>query len=431
MRVRILTTGSQGDVRPYVALGAGLRAAGHDVRVVAHPGFEALVRNRGLDFAPVAGDPRDLAVTENRQLRELHDRGRNLLRWWKAFNEVDAPLMQQRLRDTWDACHDADVIVVSMLPYLFGYAVARKLQVPLVRAFYFPVSPTRAYPVEYLARWVDLGERLNLATYHAQRHLLWQVARPFIGRACRDVLGTGALPRLEPFGDLDRQQQLLLYAYSAEVAPPPPDWGEWIQVTGYWFLERSTEWTPPPALAGFLDRGPAPVCIGFGSMTYDRTELVRVVERALALTGQRAVLLTGWGGLRPPELPRNMTTIEWAPLGWLFSRMAAVVHHGGAGTTAESLRAGVPTVVVPFFYDQFFWARRVFELGAGPRPIQRQRLNAETLADAIRLATSDRDMRQRAAAAGARIRAEDGVARAVAAFQRHVCRVDAGELATV
>jgi len=420
MRVRVITIGSQGDVRPCVALGAGLKAAGHDVRIVAHPGFEALVRRRGLDFAPVAGDPRELAVGENRQLRELHDRGRSLFRWVRTFNEVDAPLMRQRLRDCWEACQDADVIVASALPYLFAYAIAMKLQVPLVRAFYFPVSPTRSHPIDFLPQWVRLGERLNLASYHAQRHFLWQIARPWLAGACRDVLGIRRLPRLEPFGELDRKQQLLLYAYSAAVAPPAPDWGTWIEVTGYWFLDQPTNWTPPPALGAFLDDGPPPVCIGFGSMTFDRNELVRVVARALDLTGQRAVLLTGWGGLRPPELPRNMITLDWVPLNRLFPRMAAVVHHGGAGTTADSLCAGVPTVVVPFFFDQFFWGRRVFELGAGPRPIPRKRLDAETLANAIRSAVTDPDMRRRAAAVGERILAENGVARAVTAFERHM-----------
>jgi len=418
MRVRVLTIGSQGDVRPCVALGAGLKAAGHDVRIIAHPGFETLVRRHGLDFAPVAGDPRELAVSENRQLRELHDRGRNVFQWIRTFNEVDAPLMRQRLRDCWEACQDADVVVASALPYIFGYAIATKLQIPLVRAFYFPVSPTRSHPIDFLPQWLPLGKRLNLATYHAQRQILWQIARPWLLGACRDVLGIKTLPRLEPFGGLDRKQQLLLYGYSAAVAPSPPDWGSFIDVTGYWFLDQSTNWSPPPALAAFLDAGPPPVCIGFGSMTFDRTELVRIVARALDLTAQRAVLLTGWGGLRPPQLPRNMIAIEWAPLDRLFPRMAAVVHHGGAGTTADGLCAGVPTVVVPFFFDQFFWGRRVFELGAGPRPIPRTRLSAETLANAIQAAVTDPTMRSHAAAVGARIRAENGVARAVAAFDR-------------
>lgn len=419
MRVRIITIGAQGDVRPYVALGEGLRRAGHDVRVVAHRGFETLVRKRGLDFAPIAGDPRDLALKTNRQISALLERGRNVFRWWRAFQEIEVPLMRARLQDAWDACQDADVIVVSTLPYLFGYAIARKLQVPLVRAFYFPVSPTRAYPAELLPQWLPLGARLNLASYNANRQLIWQVARPSFARACREVLGLEGLPRLEPFGDLDRRRQLLLYGYSPAIAPPPSDWGKWIEVTGYWFLDRQTEWTPPPELAAFLNEGPSPVCIGFGSMIYDSGKLMRTIERALAVTGDRAVLLAGWGGLRPSELPRHVFAVEWAPLNWLYPRMAAVVHHGGAGTTAEGLRAGIPTVVVPFFYDQFFWARRVFELGLGPRPIPRQDLDVDTLAGAIRIATSDPDIRRRAAAVALQIRAEDGVGRAVAAFQRH------------
>jgi UDP:flavonoid glycosyltransferase YjiC (YdhE family) len=420
MRIRIITIGSQGDVRPYVAFGAGLRQAGHDVRIVTHPSFESLVREHGLDFAQVAGDPREQA--DNRQLKALHDNGRNLLQWWRTFNEVDAPLMRQRLRDCWEACSDAEVIVVSILPYLFGYAIARKLDIPLVRAFYFPTSPTRSYPAEFVPRSLGFSGGLNLASYQLQRHALWQVARPWIAGAYRDVLGSDSLPFLEPFGQLDREQQLLLYCYSAAVSPPPPDWGGWIDVTGYWFLDRSEDWTPPPALVKFLEDGPPPVYIGgFGSMTNrEPAELSQEVVRALAMTGQRAIVLTGWGGLSPQELPQDIFAIDWVPFDWLLPRVSAAVHHGGAGTTAASLRAGVPTIIVPFFLDQFYWAKRVFELGAGPRPILRKSLKADALAAALRVATSDPGMRDRASALGQRIRAEDGVARAVATFNRHM-----------
>jgi UDP:flavonoid glycosyltransferase YjiC (YdhE family) len=422
VRVRVITVGSEGDVRPYVALGAGLRNTGHDVRIVAHPGFEYLVRRSGLDFAPVAGDPRGMA--DNCQLRALHDDSQNLLRWWRTFNDVDAPLMCQRLSDCWEACQDAEVIVVSILPYLLGFAIANKLQVPLVRAFYFPVSPTRSYPPDFVPSWLRLGGRLNLAAYQLQRQLLWQIARPWVARACREVLGQETLPVLEPFGELDRRQQLLLYCYSPEVAPPPPDWGSWIEVTGYWFLDRPVDWTAPSDLLAFQDAGPRPVYIGgFGSMTNrDPTEIARIVGRALALTGQRAVVLKGWGGLRPDELPREIFAVDWVPFDWLFPRVAAAVHHGGAGTTAASLRAGLPTITVPFFLDQFFWGRRVFELGVGPQPIPRKRLEADALAAALRLATTDPAMRCRAAALGERIRAENGIARAVDAFERHFGR---------
>jgi UDP:flavonoid glycosyltransferase YjiC (YdhE family) len=422
MRVRIITIGSQGDVRPYVAFGAGLRAAGHDVRLLTHPAFEHLARGRGLDYAPVSGDPREMA--DNRQLRALHDDGRNLLRWWRTFNEVDAPLMCQRLRDCWDACQDADVIVASILPYLYGHAIARKLNVPLVRAFYFPVSPTRAYPVDFWPKQIPLGERLNLASYHVQRQLLWQIARPWVGKAVRDVLGVEKLPFGEPFGALDREQQLLLYCYSAAVAPPPPDWGPWIHVTGYWFLDRETDWSPPPALSAFLESGSPPVYVGgFASTTnLDSKELARTVVQALSSTGRRGIVLTGWGGLDPSELPPEIFAVDWVPFDWLFRHVSAVVHHGGAGTTAAGLRAGAPTVIIPFFLDQFFWGRRVFELGVGPRPIRRKHLDEKALAAAIRAAASDSEMRARAGALGVRIRAENGVERAVAAFERHLNR---------
>src|SRR5207247_8872211 len=133
------------------------------------------------------------------------------------------------------------------------------------------------------------------------------------------------------------------------------DWGPWQVVTGYWSLDRQVAWTPPPELAAFLSSGPPPVCIGFGSMTFDRDELIRIISDALEASGQRGVLLTGWGGLRPNRVSANLITLDWAPLVWLFSHMAAVVHHGGAGTTADGLRAGVAAVVVTFLSALFFW----------------------------------------------------------------------------
>jgi UDP:flavonoid glycosyltransferase YjiC (YdhE family) len=230
------------------------------------------------------------------------------------------------------------------------------------------------------------------------------------------------MPLAEPFGDLDRRRQPLLYCYSSAVAPPPDDWGDWIDVTGYWFLDRPTDWTPPEELAAFLDDGPPPVYVGgFGNMTNrDPRELARMVVHALAKTGQRAVILTGWGGLQRSELPPGICAVDWVPFDWLLPRVSAVVHHGGSGTTAASLRAGVPTVVVPFFLDQFFWGRRVHALGVGPEPILRSRLTADALTEAIRTVTTDGGMRQRAEALSRRIRAEDGVARAVATFERHL-----------
>jgi sterol 3beta-glucosyltransferase len=207
----------------------------------------------------------------------------------------------------------------------------------------------------------------------------------------------------------------VLHGVSRHVVPEPPDWPEGAVSTGFWFLKRSDEWEAPPDLERFLNSGPAPVYLGFGSMTgrdpYKRT---RIVLEALARTGQRGVLTTGWGGLARADVPKQVCVLEQVPHDWLFPLVAAVVHHGGAGTTAEGLRAGRPTVICPYFGDQPFWGQRVHELGVGPAPIPQKRLTAERLAAAIHEAITNVGMRQRAEALGEKIRSEDGAKSAVA-----------------
>jgi UDP:flavonoid glycosyltransferase YjiC (YdhE family) len=203
----------------------------------------------------------------------------------------------------------------------------------------------------------------------------------------------------------------VLYGFSHAVIPPAADWGANVHVTGYWFLDRSESWTPPPALADFLAAGPPPVYLGFGSMSTQKPrETADLVLAALSKAGQRGIILSGWGGMTASDLPGTVFPLASAPFTWLFPRMAAVAHHGGAGTTAQGLRAGVPSIVIPFFGDQPFWGARVRALGAGPAPIPRKKLTVERLAEAIEQAVSDQGMRAKAAAIGAKIRAEDGVA---------------------
>jgi UDP:flavonoid glycosyltransferase YjiC (YdhE family) len=207
----------------------------------------------------------------------------------------------------------------------------------------------------------------------------------------------------------------VLYGFSPSVLPPPPDWSSEVHVTGYWFLDPPEDWTPPSRLVAFLEAGPPPLYIGFGSMgSRDPQKTSQLVLEALAPAKQRAVILSGWGGLETADLPAHAIAVDSVPFSWLFPRCAAVVHHGGAGTTAAGLRAGVPSVVIPFFGDQPFWGRHVAELGVGPAPIPRRKLTAERLARTIEIAVGDAGMRRRAAELGTAIRAEDGVAQAVA-----------------
>jgi UDP:flavonoid glycosyltransferase YjiC (YdhE family) len=194
-----------------------------------------------------------------------------------------------------------------------------------------------------------------------------------------------------------------------------------VHVTGYFFLDSETDWQPSSELKAFLEAGNPPVYIGFGSMAGSNPEeLARLVSQALASSGQRGLLLTGWGGLSADLVPDNVFVVDSVPHSWLFPRMAAVVHHGGAGTTAEGLRAGVPTVVIPFVFDQPFWGARIKALGFGPDPVPLKKLTADRLANAITIAVTDPAIRQRARSCGEAIRAEDGTGNAVKIIKQYL-----------
>jgi UDP:flavonoid glycosyltransferase YjiC (YdhE family) len=211
----------------------------------------------------------------------------------------------------------------------------------------------------------------------------------------------------------------VLYGYSRHVWPPPGGWDATNHVTGYWFLDAHADWLPPQDLLEFLDAGDPPVYVGFGSMgNRNPAEAAEITLQALQRAGQRGVLAAGWGGLSPAELPESVYMTSSIPHNWLFPRMAAVVHHGGAGTTAAGLRAGIPSIVVPFMGDQPCWGQRVAALGVGPRPIPRRKLTVEALAAAIGQAIHDSQMRQRARQLGENIRDEHGVANAVAIVRK-------------
>lgn len=211
-----------------------------------------------------------------------------------------------------------------------------------------------------------------------------------------------------------------LYGFSPHVIPKPADWDDDQHVLGYWFLDPPPAWQPSPDLLRFLESGPPPIYIGFGSMSHEDPERqTRLALRALELSGQRGLLATGWGGLTHQTAPANVFFVDNVPHAWLFPRMAAVVHHGGAGTTSASLRAGVPSIIAAFAGDQAAWADRIGQLGVGLPVGNVKKLTAEKLADAIRMAVTDSALRTRAATLGEKICAEDGVARAVEMIERH------------
>jgi UDP:flavonoid glycosyltransferase YjiC (YdhE family) len=415
MRITILAAGSRGDIQPIVALGRGLQQAGYTIRMAVPENFGQFVKAHGLDFYPLRGDIQQIMAGETGR-DFMQSGGANPVRSIKAIRTMLAPVVLQIVEDAFVACSNADALICLAVLGLFGQSIAQARGIPLIAVEPTPMLPTRAFPAPSWPLQRNLGGFHNRISGHLMLQVVWLWYRPFVNEF-RSRLG------LSPYRSASFYHILastrLLGAYSPAVIPRPADWPDTAHIPGYWFLEGEGDWLPPAGLEDFLEAGKPPVYVGFGSMGgQDPEQLAGVVLDALVKSGQRGVLLTGWGGIRAQDVPENVFILDSAPHSWLFPRMAAVVHHGGAGTTAEGLRAGVPSVIVPFILDQPFWGKRIQSLGVGPEPIPRKKLTAANLSRAIRLAVTDADIRQRAAALGTAIRDEDGIGKAVKIVQQ-------------
>ncbi len=417
MRIAIIATGSRGDVQPYIALGKGLQSAGHEIRLLTHQNFEALARAQGLEPWILRGDVQQVAQSE--AMQACLESGNFLGIMAQMAKEAEQAAVQLA-EEALEVCRGMDLLLGGMGGLYTGLALCEKLDLPFLQAYLLPFTPTRQFPT-LLADGLPfrLPPGFNRLSHHLTRQVFWQGFRRADRRSRRQVLGLPPAPFLGPYRSPHLRGMPVLYGFSPAVIRPPADWGDDTHVTGYWSLEPEDGWEPDPGLGSFLEAGPPPVYIGFGSMgNRDPRATAELVLKALEMAGQRAVLSSGWGGLEAGALPDTVFPVGSVPHHWLFPRMAAVVHHGGAGTTAAGLQAGVPSIVVPFFGDQPFWGRRVRDLGVGPEPIPRRALRAEPLVQAIGEAVSDPQMRQRAAELGAQIRAEDGIGRAAAVLER-------------
>ncbi|TQM45139.1 glycosyltransferase [Pseudonocardia cypriaca] len=403
MRVLIAALGSRGDVAPFVGLGQRLATAGHEVTVAAHTEFAPLVRSGGLGFAGVAGDARSIS---------------DFPRGWRSSPRFLAEQARRMTRYLEDAAVDllaaarhADVLLVN-LTAMFGYEIADGLGIPGMGVYCQPVEPTGAFPPIFLHSARSLG---SLGNRVAGRVALASLT-PYHRAAARVRAELGSPPRSRRDRARRRREQRwpVLHGYSAHVLPRPADWRQGLEVVGYWPAHQPAGWSPPADLMDFLDAGPAPVFIGFGSMAAGQDGwLSETVAEAVRRAGVRAVVQAGWAGLE--SAGPDVLTIGDVPHSWLFPQMAAVVHHGGAGTTGAAFIAGTPSVAVPVYADQPLWGERIRALGAGPAPLPFTALTAQTLAERIRDLQTGRH-RTAAAEIGRRVRTEDGAARVVEAL---------------
>lgn len=418
MKISIIAVGSRGDLQPYIALGLGFKKSGHEVTIVAFQMYESWVLETGLQFQGFKGDIKSWLNTPVGL--DWLEAGANPFAFIKGLKILLADFLEDLWIQSLDAASKSDLILFTPLG-LTARHVAEAHNIPALPVFYVPHYPTRTFPsVLSPPSPFQLGW-LNRVSHYGSEWALWHSCKDAIQRFRKQV----GLPKFEysknkPF----TEDTPYLMGYSEHVSPRAIDWPDHVQSTGYWFLDQSEGWTPPDDLQQFLSDGPAPVYIGFGSMTGRKNkELTQQILQGLASTGTRALLLTGWGALTQDQLqgpwdPNQVFFLENAPHDWLFPKMKAVVHHGGAGTTSSGFRAGTPQWVIPHFADQFFWGERVHSLGCGPKPVSRKKVCVSDWVKNLKDLVENPNYRVNAHQLAEQIQSEDGVGRAVEIIER-------------
>lgn len=432
MNIAILITGSRGDVQPFVALGQKLKTHGHRVRIGTHPNFRELVVENGLEFYSIGGDPELLmaymvknpGVLPSLESVKAGDVGARkadleamLLGAWHACTEAcddyDKKTSDAESRRPFVA--DA---IISNPPTYASLHIAERLAVPLHYMFTMPWSPTTAFPhplAQMDSSRADAGVR-NYLSYTQIEVLTWLGLTDIINRFRRRTL---LLEPIDPTWGTNLVSRLKVpytYCWSPALIPKPADWGSHIGISGFFFLPKASSYQPDPKLQAFLDAGEPPVYIGFGSIVVDNPDsFTKLILDAVKKAGVRALVSKGWSNVGGSDVPDNVFLLGNVPHDWLFQHVSAVVHHGGAGTCAIGLTLGLPTVIVPFFGDQFWWAGIVHRAGAGPQAVPYKDLTADKLADSIKQALEP-EMRTKAHELSQKMKSEDGIATAVDQF---------------
>ena len=413
MYVTILTFGSRGDVQPFLPLSLGLMPRGHKVILAAPARFKSLVEGHGITFFPLAGDPEELS-------RRLNDAGYNFFKLLKELMSHAVNIGAEMMRQTDEACRDADLIIHAFAHAVGAHTLAREKNIPDIHIQTFPMfTPTGDYPNISLP---NLGNRfLNRLTHTASV----KITELTSSLGFEQVRRRAGLPRRKlysPFKDSPpRLRTPILCAWSPNLIPPSSDWHPRVHVTGYYFFPYNDSYTPPNELSRFLESGRPPVCVSFGSMVNKNAEKFDgIIREALRRINNRGIILSGWGSEKR-ESTGDLLYLESAPHDWLLPKCKLLIHHGGAGTTSAGLRAGIPQVVVPFMADQPFWGSRVHAIGAAPKPIRVNQLSVEWMVSAMAEAES-KNILERAQATGQRIRGEDGVMDAVKWIESYAMR---------
>jgi len=409
-RIAIATLGTHGDVQPYVALGVALQEKGHSVVIGAPSDFRDFIESHELEFCDLGSNIQSF-LKEARFQNAMNNN--NLLKYTGLLKEGQE-IVKRAAAAAWDMAQEAHAILINMNT-TFGVDIAEALEIPVIMTALQPLSPTSEFP--YCAYYgPSFGPVFNRLSYtaHQVQQTYYDLPR---NRLRRDMLGLKAKFKGGFQRDPNGNYLPTLYAFSELVSPRPRDWPDGTEITGWWQLEDHSNWAPSGAFKEFLEAGDTPVYIGFGSMPFRAERNSEIVLEAARQWGGRVVIGKGWGGLNPKHLPDSIFAIDKAPHDKLFRHMAAVVHHGGAGTTSAGLHAGRPTFIVPQTVDQPYWGRRVYELGCGPKPVLLRKLTPEILAETLADLTTNASYQRAAGQLADKLNAENGAQNAVAVIE--------------
>ncbi|KAL9235666.1 hypothetical protein vseg_010408 [Gypsophila vaccaria] len=428
LQIVMLIVGTRGDVQPFIAIGKKLQDYGHRVRLATHANFKDFVLTSGLEFFPLGGDPKILA--------EYMVKNKGFLPSGPSEIPIQRVQMKEIIYSLPSACRDpdvdsgipfkADAIIAN--PPAYGHThVAEALKIPLHIFFTMPWTPTSEFPHPLSRVKQPAGYRLS---YQIVDSLIWLGIRDMINDVRKKKLKLRPVTYLSGSQGSDNDVPHG-YIWSPHLVPKPKDWGPKVDVVGFCFLDLASNYEPPQELVEWLNAGPKPVYVGFGSLPVQEPEkMTQIIVEALEATGQRGILNKGWGGLGNLAEPKeSIYLLDNCPHDWLFPRCASVVHHGGAGTTAAGLKAACPTTIVPFFGDQPFWGERVHARGVGPPPIPIDEFSFKKLVDAINFML-DPQVKERAVELAKAMENEDGVTGAVKAFFKQLPRKKADPDAT-
>ncbi|GME46982.1 UDP-sugar-dependent glycosyltransferase 52 [Neofusicoccum parvum] len=439
LNVVIIVIGSRGDIQPFLKVGKILQNDhGHRVRIATHPAFKDFVeKDSGLEFFSVGGDPSELmafmvknpglipsvetvkAGEIGRRRKSMYDMFNGM--WRACINATDDESDKANIKMMGEKDPFIADAIIANPPSFAHVHIAERLGIPLHMMFTFPYTPTSQFPhpLANIKRSNIDDSYTNFMSYPLVEMMTWQGLGDLVNKFRVKTLSLEPVSTLWAPGQLYRLQVPYTYMWSPTLVPKPEDWGPEVNVTGFTFLDLASSFTPPDDLTKFLEAGPPPVYIGFGSIVVDDPDaFTELIFRAVELAGVRALVSKGWGGIGGEDsAPDNVYLLENTPHDWLFPRVSAVVHHGGAGTTAIGLKCGKPTMIVPFFGDQPFWGAMVSKAKAGAHAcVPYKKLTAERLAEGIAQCLSD-EARANVTEMAERIEAEgDGAANAVASF---------------